>query len=43
MIILFVIQEDNNELKPKLNNIFSAYSSAKSFIDKFGFEQSTYQ
>ncbi|CAF3557038.1 unnamed protein product [Rotaria sp. Silwood1] len=37
-----IAKEDNNELKSQLNNIFSAYPSAKPFIDRFGFEQSAY-
>jgi hypothetical protein len=40
--IIVYFQEDNNELKSKLNNIFSAYPTAKPFIDRFGFEQSAY-
>ena len=35
-------QEDNNELKSRLNQIFSAYPTAKPYIDRFGFEQSAY-
>jgi hypothetical protein len=35
-------QEDNNELKSKLNQLFSAYQTAKPYIDRFGFEQSAY-
>ncbi|CAF1456162.1 unnamed protein product, partial [Adineta steineri] len=37
-----ITKEDNNELKSKLNTVFSAYPSAKPFIDRFGFEQSAY-
>ncbi|CAF3028596.1 unnamed protein product [Rotaria sp. Silwood2] len=37
-----IAKEDNTELKSQLNNIFSAYPSAKPFIDRFGFEQSAY-
>ncbi|CAF0765748.1 unnamed protein product [Adineta ricciae] len=37
-----ITKDDNNELKSKLNAIFSAYPSAKPFIDRFGFEQSAY-
>lgn len=29
-------------MKNKLNNLFSAYPTAKSYIDRFGFEQSSY-
>ncbi|CAF4667555.1 unnamed protein product [Rotaria socialis] len=37
-----IAKEDNNELKSQLNSIFSAYPTAKPFIDRFGFEQSAY-
>ncbi|CAF1275685.1 unnamed protein product, partial [Didymodactylos carnosus] len=37
-----ITKEDNSEFKLKLNNIFSSYSTAKSYIDRFGFEQSSY-
>ncbi|CAF3629224.1 unnamed protein product, partial [Didymodactylos carnosus] len=37
-----IAKEDNYELKSKLNNIFSSYSAAKSYTDRFGFEQSSY-
>ncbi|UJR22456.1 hypothetical protein I4U23_025514 [Adineta vaga] len=37
-----ITKEDNTELKGKLNHLFSSYTSAKGFIDRFGFEQSAY-
>ncbi|CAF0823433.1 unnamed protein product [Adineta ricciae] len=37
-----ITKEDNNALKSKLNRIFSSYPNAKTFIDAFGFEQSSY-
>ncbi|CAF1047050.1 unnamed protein product [Rotaria sordida] len=37
-----IAKEDNNELKSQLNNIFSAFPTAKPYIDRFGFEQSAY-
>ncbi|CAF0893475.1 unnamed protein product [Adineta steineri] len=37
-----ITKEDNNELKSKLNYLFSYYTGAKGYIDRFGFEQSAY-